>query len=190
MKTTFILCTWFLSACTFDPSGVAYVGPDAVAVDTGSDGDAASGAVATIVCSTETVGGHAKQVLTFGGDIETGFLGDPPHAAPVAIEYGTDPGREDSAVASTCPNTWAVPYQAGCMKPLAAWGARPKLVLEPEVDFLNVTLRYADGSVRWGDLKTADGDAPGFEVSGSGPGYDCRIELVSGGDGGYLRIDP
>jgi hypothetical protein len=199
MKHLSIICVLFFAACEFNPSGSEYLpDTDAAASDTdaGSDVDASADAgadadtdaapptgPATIVCSAETIDGLPKIVLTFGGDFQAGFLGDAPAAAPVAIEYGSN--VEDAALAAACPNRWAVPYQAGCTKPSTAWSVAPRLILEPETDFLNVAIRYADGTVRWGDLMTTD-DPVGFDVSGA----DCSIMLVNGGAGGYLRTHP
>lgn len=194
----------FVAACGFSPSGG--VGPDAgsvepdaadlaqdAAVDALIDGstdasvdastDAAVLPLASIVCSATTVDGLPKLVLTFGGDIQSGFLGSSV-AMPAEIYYGSN--LEDFTVSGSCGNTWAVPYPQGCQKPSVQWGPSPRLVLEPEVDFLNVALRYADNSVYWGDLKTSDGDPVGFAVSG----LDCRIELTGGGTGGYIRTRP
>ncbi|HTK60427.1 MAG TPA: hypothetical protein VL283_04485 [Candidatus Baltobacteraceae bacterium] len=202
MKHLSIICALFFAACEFNPGGLpadddADAGADTdaapdtdadVGSDAGAEADAAPDAAppsgpATIVCSAETIGGLPKIVLTFGGDFSTGFLGEAPAAAPVAIEYGSN--VEDADLAAACPNKWAVPYQAGCTKPSAAWSAAPRLILEPETDFLNVAIRYADGTVRWGDLKTSD-DPVGFEVSGA----DCYVMLVDGGAGGYFRTHP
>jgi len=205
MKLIPLALASLLAACSFEPGGVAYEGPDA-----GDDADAATvqdgasvadgGAdvmtdadpgtpAATIACTTETVDGYPKIVLTFGGDVLTGFLGDDPGVVPAVIEYGSN--EEDSAVRNSCGDTWAVPYPVGCTKNSPVWGAEVKLYVEPEVDFLNVALRYGDGTVRWGDLKTSDGDSVGFDVSGSGTAgniaFDCRIELTGGGAGGYIR---
>jgi hypothetical protein len=208
LKQIIIASSLLLAACGFDPGG-APLGDEP---DGGPDGDAASDAdaaqdaapdaspdadlgvppAATIACTTETIDGYPKIVLTFGGDIATGFLGADPGSAPAEIAYGSD--DEDLAVTNSCGNTWAVPYPAGCHKHSVAWGAAPRLLLEPEVDRLNVALRHADGTVRWGDLKTADGDGVGFAVSGSGTAgnlaFDCRIELIDGGQGGLIRTRP
>lgn len=208
MKKIFATLPFLFAACSFDPGG-APLGPEP---DAGADGDAASDAdagadaspdasidagpgtppAATIACTTETIDGYPKIVLTFGGDIATGFLGADPGSAPVEIAYGSD--HEDLAVTNSCGNTWAVPYPSGCLKHTAVWGASPRLLVEPEVDRVNVALRHADGTVRWGDLKTADGDGVGFAVSGSGTAgnlaFDCRIELIDGGQGGLIRTRP
>ena len=199
MKHLTFACLFLLSACEFHPGGLPYEGePDAAAADgdagaDGGDADAAPDAdpgtdaappAATIVCSNAVIDGYPKIVLTFGGDIGSGFLGADPGAAPEAVAYGSN--QEDLATINSCHDTWAVPYPIGCTKHVANWGAAPQLYLEPEVDYLNVALLYPAAPVRWGDLKTADGDPVGFTVSG----LDCRIELVDGGTGGYIRTHP
>lgn len=191
-----------LAACTFNPDGGDGSDADVVvdidaadliedaAVDASIDApidagtDAALIPLASIVCSATTVDGLPKLVLTFSGDIRSGFLSGSPGSSPVEIYYGSN--HEDFTVSGTCEGTWTVPYSSGCRKPTAVWGPSPQLVLEPEVDYLNVALRYADDSVHWGDLKTSDGDPVGFVVSG----LDCRIELTEGGTGGYIRTHP
>ncbi|MEK7545654.1 MAG: hypothetical protein AAB554_01085 [Patescibacteria group bacterium] len=201
MKSILIICTGLFAACSFDVSGL----PAEDVPDGGADTDGGTGAdasddaafgvdaytgtdaappAATIVCSNETTDGYPKVILTFGGDIASGFLGADPGTAIDAIEYGSN--QEDYVVSSSCGDTWAIPYPSGCQKRSAVWGVAPRLVLEPEVDYLNVALRYGDGTIRFGDLKTSDGDPPGFAVSG----LDCRIELVDGGTGGYIRTKP
>jgi hypothetical protein len=196
MKAMLLVSACLFTAFTFDPGGPASDddAPDAgefgddAAADTGDaalDADAGADAAppaATIACAHEAIDGYPKVVLTFGGDIESGFLGEPTGAEPSYIAYGSN--QEDLAVNNGCPGgSWTVPYPSGCGKPTAAWGTAPKLVLEPEVDELNVALVYDDGSSRWGDLKTDDGDGVGFTVSG----LDCRVELTGGGTGGYIR---
>lgn len=206
MKHAIITCC-FLAACSFDPGGAPLAdGPDAgsdtdagpdtdAMADGGTDADPGTDAAppaATIACAAETIDGYPKIVLTFGGDIASGFLGADPGSAPLEIAYGSD--HEDYAVSGSCGSTWTVPYPSGCLKNVAVWGPSPRLVLEPEVDGLNVALRYADGTVRWGDLKTADGDDVGFAIGGSGSAgglpFDCRIALLDGGQGGTIRTRP
>lgn len=204
---TIICCALFLAAtgfaaCEFSPGGAPAAAPDAgTESDAGSDADGGAetdGApapdadpgtdaalpTATIVCSQETVDGYPKVVLTFGGDIASGFLGASPGATPDHVAYGSN--TEDLAVTNSCGDTWAVPYPSGCQKQAPPWSAAPRLIIEPEVDYLNVALVYAGGTVRWGDLKTSDGDGVGFTVSG----LDCRIESIDGGTGGYIRTKP
>lgn len=201
-----ICCTLLASACSFEPGGAPPTdGPDAGA-DAGLDGDAAPDAApdaepgpdaappaATITCTSEMIDGYPKVVLTFGGDIASGFLGDDPGMTPDGIMYGSD--EEDLAFRNSCGgDTWSVPYPSGCNKHTAVWGAAPRLYLEPEADRLNVALHYGGTTVRWGDLKTSDGDDVGFTVSGSGTvgngTFDCRIELTGGGTGGIIRTKP
>ncbi|HJV33062.1 MAG TPA: hypothetical protein VJ694_03475 [Patescibacteria group bacterium] len=200
MKHLAICFALLFAACSFNPGGLpAEDVPDggedasadtdggadaAPALDAAMSGTDAAPPSATIVCSTETIDGYPKIVLTFGGDVLSGFLGADPGSAPDSVEYGSN--LEDLAVTNSCPGTWTIPYPSGCTKHAAVWGSAPKLYLEPEVDYLNVALYYADGTVRWGDLKTADGDDVGFTVSG----LDCRIELIDGGQGGYIRTHP
>jgi hypothetical protein len=197
MKSLILIASCLFAACSFEAGGVYDPLPDAstdadgdAAQDAGADADDAApdadpgASPATIACTATTVDGYPKVVLTLGGDIEAAFLGDDPAASPVRIAYGSD--QEDLAVLNGCPNTWAVPYAVGCNKPEAAWGSAPQLFLEPEVDGLNLALIYDDGTVRWGDLKTSDGDAVGFSVSG----LDCRVELSGGGTGGLIRTKP
>ena len=204
MKSLILISACLLAACSFDPSGAPGDGSDD---DDGIDaGDLGIDAVldtpdadpgtpsASIICSTTVIDGYPKVVLTFGGDIEAALLGDPSGAEPVKIAYGSD--QEDLAVRNSCTGTWDVPYQpAGCNKPTAAWGEAPQLILEPEVDRLNVALIYDDGTVRWGDLKTSDGDAVGFTVTtddGAAPelGLDCHVEVSADGTGGTIRTKP
>lgn len=201
MKHLAICFALLFAACSFNPGGLpaedvpdggadadastdADGGTDAVPAPDAAPGTDAAPPAATIVCSTETIDGYPKIVLTFGGDIVSGFLGADPGTAPDSVEYGSN--QEDLATINSCHDTWAIPYPGGCTKHAAAWGSAPKLYLEPEADYLNVALYYADGTVRWGDLKTADGDDVGFTVSG----LDCRIELIDGGLGGYIRTHP
>lgn len=199
-----IICLALVGACGFSPDGAdvsdagttdAVVLPRDAAIDASLDAhlvdaqfdasvDASAPPTAFIVCSNELVDGIPKVVLTLSGDIQSGLLDDPTGANPLGVYYGSN--QEDLTFTNSCQGTWEVPYSSGCRKSSAAWGPSPKLYLEPEVDYLNVAVLYADGSKRWGDLKTADGDPVGFVVSG----LDCRIELTEGGTGGYIRTHP
>ncbi len=208
LKNFALALSLLVAACSFEPGGAPLgTEPDAGS-DTDADADADTDAApdaapdagtdaappsATIVCTTETIDGYPKVVLTFGGDIASGFLGADPGTTPDGIMYGSD--TEDLAFSNSCGgNLWAVPYPAGCNKHTAVWGPSPRLYLEPEVDRLNVALHYGGATVRWGDLKTSDGDDVGFAVSGSGTvangSFDCRIELIDGGTGGVIRTKP
>lgn len=200
MKTIVLSLSLLAAACSFDPGGAPLgeepdagadtdAGPDAgedaapdAAPDAGTD---AAPPAATITCSMETIDGYPKVVLTFGGDVASGFLGADPGTPPEGIMYGSD--SEDLGFSNSCGgNLWAVPYPSGCNKHTAVWGPSPRLYLEPEVDRLNVALHYGGTTVRWGDLKTSDGDGAGFTVTG----LDCRIELIDGGTGGIIRTKP
>lgn len=204
MRASVLITASFLAACSFHAGGVP-LDPDASgdAAAAASDGgpidasvdvaaiDAAPDAAppaATITCSTAMINGQLRQVLTLGGDVESGFLGAQPTSSPYRLEYGSD--IDSQSAMSSCPSLWTVPYDGNCTKQYSDWGPTPTLYLDPQVDDLNLAIIYADGTVRWGDLKTSDGDGVGFTVSGSGSGYDCRIVLTGGGTGGYVRIDP
>ena len=205
MKQIFMIAPILsLAACAFDPGGLAAPdapdgGDDLADADPGLDGaavlDADPGAdaappTAFIACTTETLDGYPKIVLTLTGDIASGFLDEDPGGTPLALAYGSH--EEDLAVRNSCGgDAWSVPYPSGCTKHTAAWGSTIKLYVEPEVDELNVALIYPGGIVRWGDLKTSDDDGPGFQVTGSGifggGSYDCGLEVLADGTGGHIR---
>jgi|GEM_PF-3359730 len=205
MKQIFMIAPILsFAACAFDPGGLPAPdapdgGGDLADADPGLDGDVlldadpgadAAPAAAFIACTTETIDGYPKIVLTFTGDIASGFLGDDPGTLPTIVAYGSD--GEDLAVKNSCGgDTWGVPYPSGCTKHSPAWGPTVRLLIEPEVDFMNVALLYPGGIVRWGDLMTSDDDGVGFQVSGSGTfgggSYNCGLEVLADGSGGSIR---